>query len=151
MLNQYIKMLIPTQYEALIMSICGTIGGFISWFLGDVSMPIQWLFCFVVVDYITGMIAAFKTGEWSSNNGFRGIFKKAFIFLIVAMGNGLDVTCNTDFIRCAIVTAYSVNEALSIVENIGRMGYSNVIPPILRQMLKVLKDKEKSMIEEKIK
>lgn len=142
MLNQYIKLLIPTQYEALVMSICGTIGGLISWALGDVNVSIQWLFCFVVVDYVTGMIAAFKTGQWSSDNGFKGIFKKAFIFLIVALGHGLDVTCHVDFIRCAIITAYSVNEVLSIVENIGRMGYAHVIPPVLRNMLKQLKEKE---------
>lgn len=143
MLNQYIKLLIPTQYEALVMSICGTIGGLISWALGDVNVPIQWLFCFVVLDYVTGILAAFKRGELSSSNGFKGIFKKAFIFLIVAMAHGLDETCHVDFIRCAVITAYSVNECLSIIENIGRMGYANVIPTVLRNVLEQIKEQKK--------
>lgn len=137
-----LKELIPTQCEAVIMGICGALGGLASWALGDINVPIQWLFCFVVLDYITGMIAGFKLGELSSSNGFKGIFKKAFIFLIVALAHGLDETCHVDFIRCAVITAYSVNEVLSIIENIGRMGYSHVIPPVLRNMLEQIKEQK---------
>ena len=43
------------------------------------------LVAFVIIDYITGLIAATKRRKLNSNVGFKGIAKKAMIFTIVAV------------------------------------------------------------------
>ena len=66
-----------------IKGICAVIGGVLSWLFGDLSGMFYALVAFVVIDYITGVIAAAVQQELNSTIGFKGIAKKVFIFLIV--------------------------------------------------------------------
>ena len=59
-------------------------GGVIGWFLGDADGALLALVAFVVMDYITGVIAAGVKKELSSEVGFKGIARKVAIFIIVA-------------------------------------------------------------------
>lgn len=94
----------------------------------------------VVVDYLSGLAAAYKEGNLSSKVGFIGISKKVYIFLLVAIGHKIDIaTGNGDYIMQAVIWFYLANELLSITENGGRMGAP--IPPVLQQAIAVLKGK----------
>ena len=77
---------------------------------------------------------------------FQGIFKKFFIFIMVAICNGVDISLHVDFVRDACIFAYIVNEVGSLIENIARAGYADVIPTPLRNALKLLKEREENKV-----
>lgn len=145
----YMSLLVPAKGEAYLMLASGAVGSALAWALGGIDLQLQWLLMFVAVDYVTGTIAAGKTGEWNSRVGFRGLFKKVFIFVVVMLSHGLDVIAGTDMmLRNAAIAAYAVNEGLSIIENIDRLGYGNMVPQFLKNaMLQFKKEKEASLSE----
>ena len=49
------------------------------------------LIVFVVADYVTGVMCAVIDKKLSSEVGFKGIFKKVLIFILVGLANILDV------------------------------------------------------------
>ncbi|MFR1479689.1 MAG: phage holin family protein, partial [Hydrogeniiclostridium mannosilyticum] len=63
------------------------LGGGIGWFLGGLDGFLYALIAFVVIDYITGVMCAIVDKKLSSNVGFRGIFRKVLIFVMVGIGN----------------------------------------------------------------
>lgn len=52
------------------------VGGFFGWFVGGLDGLLYALAAFVVVDYVTGLMAAGLEKKLSSGVGFRGIFKR---------------------------------------------------------------------------
>ena len=86
--------LLPKCYNAIAFT-GGAVGGAVAFAVGGIDVAVQWLFAFVVVDYLLGVAAACKTHVWSSSTGFKGIIKKAVIFSVVCVGNGLDQVLGT--------------------------------------------------------
>ena len=98
------------------------------------------LLAFVVSDYITGVAAAAKKGELSSQVGLWGIAKKVLIFLIVALGHMVDTALGTaSIVRDAVIYFYLSNEIISILENAGEIGVP--LPPVLEKAIAILKAK----------
>ena len=100
------------------------IGGYIGYFLGGFDGLIYALVAFVVIDYITGMMAAVIEKKLSSSIGFRGIFKKVLIFTLVGIGHTIDFYLieKGSAVRTAVVFFYLSNEGLSIMENTAKVG-----------------------------
>lgn len=144
----FLSVVIPSKGERLIMLISGALGGWLSFAIGGFDLSIKWLFVFVCADYITGMIAAFKRGIWCSRSGFRGLFKKVFLFFIVALCHGIDQMTHLEVLRNAAIMAYGVNEAGSIIENLENLGLGKHIPPFVRRGIKTLKEKEEELFKE---
>lgn len=119
-------------------------------FLGGVDGFLYTLIVFVVVDYITGVMVAITERKLSSETGFRGIFKKVVIFLLVGVANLIDVNVLTQgaVIRTAVIFFYLSNEGVSILENAGRLGLP--IPKKLRQILEQLKDDDEDETTDEI-
>lgn len=90
---------------------------------------------FVVLDYITGVIAAWYNKELSSYTGFRGIAKKVAMFVFVIIGHQLDVVVGNSehFMRDAVLMFIIGTEGISILENLNRMGVE--VPRVLMQSL----------------
>lgn len=65
-------------------------GGFIGWFLGGMDGLLYALIAFVVIDYVTGVMCAIVDKKLSSNTGFKGIFRKVLIFIMVGVGHIID-------------------------------------------------------------
>lgn len=143
----YIHLLIPTSGEKIFMAIGGAIGASFTFLFGEWSKAIIWLIIMVGIDYITGTVASLKTGEWCSGSGFKGIFKKVFIFVMVALCHGLDQISHLNFLAEMCIFAYAVNEFGSILENIDRMGYGNCLPSFVKPAMRLLKHKEKQMMK----
>lgn len=142
--------LIPTRAEATLLTISSAVMGWCSFAIGEIDLSVKWLFVFVVIDYITGMMAAGKTGQWSSRQGFAGILKKVSIFVIVCLCHGIDVICQVDFLRSSAIVAYALNEVGSVFENIERMGYGHLIPAFVQKSIKIIQDKENKKLEKGI-
>lgn len=117
--------------------VAGGAGAAASFLFGGWSAALGTLVFFVVADYVTGVVAAGGQGELSSKAGMKGISKKVFIFLLVAVAHHVDqyLGAGSTF-RDGTVVFFVANEALSIIENAGRMGVP--IPPKFEQMLEQL-------------
>lgn len=113
----------------------------ITFLFGKIDIAIQVLLFCIVVDYITGMIKAYVVGDLDSKIGLKGILKKVGYLTIVALAYQIDrLTGNTDIIRTAVSYFFVVNEALSILENWGKIGLP--IPEVLINKIEQLKEKE---------
>lgn len=131
----------PTGAEQYLMSIGAVIGLVFSVSIGGMDSMIYALIALCIVDYITGMFTAFKTGQWDSSTGFRGILKKFVIFAVVALCNTIDTAMNMHILRQMAICAYALNEAGSIIENVDRAGYGKYIPDVIRNALARLTEK----------
>lgn len=88
------------------------LGGILGWLLGGADGFILALVAVVTLDYITGIIAAYTTGQLSSAVGFRGIARKVMIFTLVGVANLLDVHIlgEAAVLRTATIFFYLANE-----------------------------------------
>lgn len=120
------------------------IGGYIGYFLGGIDGFMYALITFVVIDYITGLMVAVVEKKLSSEVGFRGIFKKVLIFVLVGIANIVDVYLirNGSAIRTAVIFFYVSNEGISIIENSAKIGLP--IPKQLKDILEQLNKEEKN-------
>lgn len=127
-----------------IQAVFAAIGGYIGWFLGGVDGFMYALITFVVIDYVTGLMVAVLERKLSSEVGFRGIFKKVLIFVMVGIGNIIDVYLikNGSAIRTAVIFFYVSNEGISIIENSAKVGLP--IPEKLKDVLKQLNKEDEN-------
>ena len=77
------------------------IGGGLGWFFGEMDGFFYALIAFVVIDYLTGVMCAILDKTLSSNVGFRGIFRKVLIFVMVGIGHVIDTSSSAAATRCA--------------------------------------------------
>ena len=137
----FITELKPDVMQQYLMSIGAALGLFLSVALGGIDAMIWALVALSIIDYASGTVAAFKTGKWDSNTGFKGVGKKCAIFAFVALANAVDCGIgNGHTFRQIIIGAYAVNEAGSILENIDLLGYGHLIPAAIRNGLARLKE-----------
>ena len=117
------------------------VGGWLGWFLGGCDGLLYALIAFVVIDYITGVMCAVVDHKLSSGVGFKGIFKKVLIFLMVGIGHVLDaqVIGTGSVLRTAMIFFYISNEGVSLVENAAHLGLP--IPAKLKDVLEQLHDR----------
>lgn len=125
--------------------------GAVAGVLGEWNVMLTLLAGAMVIDYISGVIVAWrgkspksKNGGVSSQVGFDGLARKAFIILIVLLATLLDRALGTDMMvfQTAVAAYYLANEGLSIAENAALMGVP--FPPKIRDALEALKKKGES-------
>ena len=135
-----------TQIELRIMAIGSAIGAGFSFLVGGVDKLIIALLIFVIIDYVTGMVAAWKTATLDSKKGFEGIKRKVVMLVIVIMAHWIDVSIfGVSTCRSMVIFAYLGNEGLSIIENLDRMGYGEYIPAFIREKLVQLRKEKESL------
>ena len=66
------------------------IGAGLGYFLGGCDGFLYALIAFVAIDYVTGVMCAIVDKKLSSSVGFKGIFRKVLIFVMVGIGHTLD-------------------------------------------------------------
>ncbi len=116
-------------------------GGWLGYFLGGCDGLLYALIAFVVIDYITGVMCAIINRELSSAVGFKGIFRKVLIFLLVGIANIIDVQVigTGAVLRTAVIFFYISNEGVSLLENAGHLGLP--IPEKIKTVLEQLHDR----------
>lgn len=129
--------------------------------LGILFPVLAVLMALMVIDYITGMMASKVESiqhpknpayGWSSKKGAVGIAKKVgylsiiavamildYIILQTAAAIGITETNVKAFFGLMASVWYVLNEALSVTENVGRMGAP--VPTWLMKYIAILKDK----------
>ena len=140
----------PGVLKNAALMIAGGFTGLVSTLMGEHKVLFYWLFAFVVADYLTGIIAAARTGTWSSRVGLKGLIRK-FVILLVAIGfHGIDQIFQEPWIGTGACGALSLNELISILENLERGGLGSIIPRHIRQMLDVVKTQEEQKLKQKV-
>ena len=130
-------------------TLIGVLTGFWGW-LG--WLVICWVCC-MVLDYITGTMAAGKAGKWTSEKAREGIFHKGGMIVIVLVAAATDLLISLVLdnlpilslpveyggLVCPVVLVwYIVTELGSITENAVAMGAP--VPALLTKLLKASKD-----------
>ena len=111
------------------------IGGWLGYFLGGLDGLMIALVVFVILDYVTGIMCAVIDRELSSSVGFRGIFKKVLILMLVGVAHIVDlhVVRSGEALRSAVICFYLSNEGVSLLENAAHLGL-----PIPEKMKSIL-------------
>lgn len=117
------------------------------------------LLVLMVIDYVSGMAASAveaidhpddKRYGWSSKKGAKGIAKKVAYLCVIAVSMVIDyivirtsgvlgVALPNTMLSLLVSVWYLLNEALSIIENAGRIGAP--VPNWLMKYIAALKDK----------
>ena len=97
--------------------LCALLGAAASVF-GGWSAALTTLLVFMLVDYVSGLIAAgvfhvspkSENGALESRAGWKGLIRKCMTLLAVLIGARLDILLGTAYIKDALVIAFCVNE-----------------------------------------
>ena len=119
--------------KAWVAAVLGLLTGLWGWFGW---LVVGWICC-MVLDYLTGSLAAAKEGEWSSQQAREGIWHKCGMMVVVAVAAGVDLLLEIVLenlpvlalpiqypgLVCPVVLVwYIVTELGSIAENGAAMG-----------------------------
>ena len=127
----------------------------VSAYLQIIAVPVFVLIAVMILDYLSGMSAAYVCGELSSKKGITGILKKVGYLALVCVGIGVDfiirycleqigVNLDIKMLFGLIVTVWLIiNELLLILENLSRMGV-----PVPKWLTKIT-NKLKIAVEDK--
>ena len=117
------------------------VGGWLGYFLGGCDGLLYALIAFVAIDYITGVMCASADKSLSSEVGFKGICRKVLIFLLVGIGNIIDVQVlgAPGVLRTAVIFFYLSNEGVSLLENAAHLGLP--VPDAIKTVLEQLHDR----------
>lgn len=118
----------------------GFIGGILISLLGGWDKLIMALLILMILDYITGLIKGIYNKELSSEIGFKGLLKKVLILVVVSVSVVAEQNLGIPAVREIVIMFFTVNEAISILENASLMGLP--IPNKLKDALLQLRDKE---------
>lgn len=120
--------------QGILASISVVLGTICSFCFGAVDVFLTTLVTMLVIDYTTGITAAYMNNELNSQIGFKGIIKKVLRLIIVAAAVQVDrVTGAHGYIRNTVILFFIANEGISILENAGKCGV-----PIPKKFLEVL-------------
>lgn len=125
----------------------GVLGSILVSAFGGWDAALKSLIIFMAVDYITGLMVAgvfhnskkTATGTLESRAGFKGLCRKALILLFVLIAQRLDIMCEVDYIRNAVIIGFCANDLISIIENAGLMGVP--LPEVIVKAVDVLQSK----------
>lgn len=125
----------------------GVLGSILVSAFGGWDAALKSLIIFMAVDYITGLMVAgvfhnskkTASGTLESRAGFKGLCRKALILLFVMIAQRLDIMCEVDYIRNAVIIGFCANDLISIIENAGLMGVP--LPEVIVKAVDVLQSK----------
>ena len=131
--------------ETTIKWIAGFGGGAASFLFGGWDLSLTALALMMAFDYITGFLASAKEGKLNSNVGFWGIVRKLGTFIVISAVYWMAFSALPDpkqafAIRDGAALAFFLTEALSVIENCGRLGVK--IPKPVRDMIDQFSKKE---------
>lgn len=109
---------------AEVSAVVAVAGTFLTGLVGGWDKLLQVLLLMMLVDYITGLLAAKKNKNIDSKVMLWGGVNKILVLCLVAVGVGLDgiLPLSEPYIRTAVIWFYIGREGLSLVENYGKIS-----------------------------
>lgn len=117
------------------------LGGWIGYFIGGMDGLMTALIILMALDYVTGIMCAIVDKKLSSAIGFKGIFKKMLIVMLVGVAHMIDIHVVTtgSALRSAAACFYLSNEGISLLENAAHLGLP--VPEKIRTVLEQLHER----------
>jgi toxin secretion/phage lysis holin len=121
--------------------VIAALGTFLTALLGGWDITLRLLVYLMITDYVTGLLAALRKKNVSSEIMFWGGIRKAVILLVVLLAVQLDQLAGgpNPLFRTITLFFYIGREGLSVVENLGIIGVP--LPPVISKSLEQLKNK----------
>ena len=119
-------------------------------YMGALAVPVIVLMVMMIIDYLSGMSAAWVHGDLSSKVGAKGIIKKVGYMALIVVAMGVDYLIYSGISAANIEVGYNmwfgllvavwliINEMISILENLSRLGVP--IPEFLTKIIRRLKE-----------
>jgi toxin secretion/phage lysis holin len=119
-------------------------------YMGTLAVPIIVLMVMMIIDYLSGMSAAWVHGDLSSKIGAKGIVKKVGYMALIVVAMGIDYLIYSGIAAANISVNYNmwfgllvavwliINEMISILENLSKLGVP--IPEFLTKIIRRLKE-----------
>ncbi len=134
--------------KELICTTTGIVGAVAAWIFGGWDAAFISLVVCMTVDYLSGSAVALvfhksrktESGAYDSGYGLKGLCKKGLMLLFVTVAVQADRLLGAEYVRDAVCIGFSVNEILSIVENLGLAGVP--LPKAVTNALDQLQSKE---------
>lgn len=125
--------------------IVAAVGAGLTYVYGGWNTVLIVLVCFMVADYLSGVIAAVIQGRVSSAVGFVGLLRKTLILTAVGVGCLLDRLFGLDAatIGLALCWWFIANEGISFLENMDRAGVN--FPEWMREMFLTMREKKEGL------
>lgn len=119
----------------VVQAVCAIAAGVAGFIWGEFNGLFYALLTFMVFDYLSGVLVAVHKKKLSSAVGFKGIAKKVFILILVAVGHiiGVYVFGSGEVCRDMVIGFYLANEGISILENAAKLGL-----PLPKKLLAIL-------------
>ncbi len=137
-MDELIRAITPVRLELAWGTFTGVAGTMATFLFGEWNSALQALAMFMLIDYITGVLAAYMRprAELSSKRGLKGIAKKLTLISLIVAAHQLDLAIGQN-VFCLLFT-YSMlgNEGLSIIENAAYCGVP--VPAALKEKLEQL-------------
>lgn len=125
--------------DSILQLTSGIFGGVISFAFGAPDIVFFALIACMVIDFLSGITNAIIATELDSSLCARGIAKKIYILLLVAVAHIVDTVLGVHAAMMTVEFFYIANEIISITENAAKIGLP--IPQALINILAQLKQK----------
>lgn len=122
----------PTALKAVTSSVL-----LVGFFFGDLyTQGLIAVLMLIIFDTILGMMAEWSEGHPITSRKFARVLQKSIVYLIaISSGYYADHAINFTVIQSLMIGFVGVTEFISILENMGRMGYQTP-----KKLLNQLKD-----------
>lgn len=133
--------ILPAPLQMAVGSIVAFIGTAFQYLFGwnEALESLLWL---MVLDYVSGVLAAWIRHELNSEAGWNGIKRKCMILIVIALAHFFDYATGAEMAQTVVVWFFFGNEGISILENAAKAGLP--VPEKLRETLEQLTQDKKA-------
>lgn len=129
------------DWDRTVKTISAGLAALATFALGEPDLWLELFVLMMIVDYASGIAAAWIHHEVSSKKGFAGFLKKLMYLFIVCVAHVIDeVTGAGGVMRNLTIGFFIANEGISVLENGARCGIP--IPQKLMKALAQMKDED---------
>lgn len=126
-------------WDNIIRTISAAVGAAVGFLFGQLNGLFWAVIALMAIDYVTGVIVAVLNKRLSSEVGFRGLVKKLFILVLIAVAHIVDaqIIGQGAAVMTAVMLFFAANEGISILENAANLGLP--VPKKLQDILEQLR------------
>lgn len=126
-------------WDNILRTISAAVGAAVGFLFGQLNGLFWAVIALMAIDYVTGVIVAVLNKRLSSEVGFRGLVKKLFILVLIAVAHIVDaqIIGQGAAVMTAVMLFFAANEGISILENAANLGLP--VPKKLRDILEQLR------------
>lgn len=129
--------IIQTTIEPSIIKVVTSLVLMFLFFFGDFhTQGVMAVMMLMILDTAMGMTCSYHNGEAITSRKFSRLIQKSIVYLTaISAGYFTDTTIGLQIIQSTVIGFIGVTEFISILENMGRMGYHTP-----KKLLNQLKD-----------